>query len=144
MSESHVVKRTTSSPALILHEPNSTLSFRLPSTTVFGASVLIFKAIVGVGLFAIPYAFRQMGYGGALLAMATVGALTFYTGMVTIRVHDVVVRDTLAKGTTFVSLAQHCFGLWAARIVFFLMVFTTLGSNGAYLVFIGSVLHSLW
>lgn len=105
---------------------------------------MIFKAIVGVGLFALPYAFRLLGYNGAILTMAAVGMLTFYTGIVVIRVHDVVVRDTLAKGTTYVSLAQYCFGNWAARTVYGLVVFTTLGCNGAFLVFIGSVLHSVW
>jgi hypothetical protein len=142
--ERRVIKETASSPALILHEVQSKLTFRLPSTSVFGASLMIFKAIVGAGLFALPYAFSLLGYAGATAVMAFVGLLTFYTGMVVIRVHDVVVRDTLSKGTTYVSLAQHCFGVWAARVVYFLVVFTTLGCNGAFLVFIGSVLHSVW
>ena len=74
---------------------------------------------------------------------AQVGWLTYYTGMVLVRVHDVIVRDTLRQDLTYVSLAQYCFGRNAGYLVYFLIVFTSIGSNGAYLVFIGSVMHSL-
>ena len=60
-----------------------------------------------------------------------------------IRVRDVVVRDTLKRDLTYVALAEHCFGPAASRVVFFLLVFSSIGSNGAYLVFIGSVLSSI-
>lgn len=59
------------------------------------------------------------------------------------RVRDVVVRDTLRQDLTYVSLAEHCFGAPASRAVFGLIVFSSVGSNGAYLVFIGTVMHSL-
>ena len=105
---------------------------------------MLIKAIFGAGLFAMPFAYRLMGIGGGTIAMCVFGLLTFYTGMVLIRVHDVVVRDTLRSDMTFVSLTEYCFGRWAARVVFFLVVLTTLGQCGAYLVFISSVLVSLW
>ena len=62
---------------------------------------------------------------------------------VLVRVRDVVVRDTLRQDLTYVSLADHCFGARASYVIFFLICFSSIGSNGAYLVFIGTVLHSL-
>ena len=141
-----VVKHTHSAPAAGLFEDEqSKLHHKLRrGTSAAGAGFMTFKAIVGAGLFALPYAFKLMGVGGALIAMFVVGWLTFYTGMVLVRVHDVVVRDTLRQDLTYVSLAQYCFGQWAGGVVYVLVVFTSIGSNGAYLVFIGTVLHSLY
>ena len=141
-----VVKHTHSSPAAVLMiDDQSKLHYKLhKGTSVVGASTLVFKAIVGAGLFAIPYAFKLMGIGGALIAMFVVGWLSFYTGMVLVRVHDVIVRDTLRQDLTYVSVAQYCFGKHCGWIVYFLVVFTSVGSNGAYLVFIGTVLHSVY
>lgn len=94
-----VIHHTTSAPASLMRprDSQSKLHLRLPSTTVSGASLMIFKAIVGAGLFGLPYAFKLMGIGGALIASAVICALTFYCGQVLIRVHDVVVRDTLQQ-----------------------------------------------
>lgn len=139
-----LIKHTTSAPAS-LHkgDSKSMLHHRLPKTSVGGASLMIFKAIVGAGLFALPRAVALMGIGGAIIACFVVAWLSYYTSMVLVRVHDVVVRDTLKQDLTYVSVVKHCFGNAAAKAVYFLVVFTSIGSNGAYLVFIGSTLRSL-
>lgn len=66
------------------------------------------------------------------------------TSYVLVRVHDVVVRDTLQRDLTYVSLTRYCFGNYAANLVYFFMEFTTVGSLGAFLVLIGKTLHSIW
>lgn len=137
------IHHAASAPAS-LRDANSQFLLQLPSASVTGAALMLIKAIVGVGLFAMPFAYRLMGIGGGTIAMCVFGLLTFYTGMVLIRVHDVIVHDTLRSDMTFVSLTEYCFGRWAARVAFFLVVLTTLGQCGAYLVFISSVLVSLW
>lgn len=140
---SEAIRRVESAPA-VLRGDASLLVLSLPSTSVGGAALMLFKAIVGAALFALPFAFRLMGIGGAMIAMAVLGLLTFYTGMVIVRVHDVVVRDTLRHDMTFVSLTEFCFGRWPARAAFALLVVTTLGSCGAYMYFIATVLESIW
>jgi amino acid permease len=104
---------------------------------------MLFKAMVGAGLFALPYAFKLMGFGGGIVAMAIIGGLTWYTNMLIVRVHDVVTRDTFKKDLTYVSLVQHCFGRWGAGIVYALIVFTTIGSLTAYLLFMAQVMNSM-
>lgn len=84
-----------------------------------------------------------MGWGAALLTMVAMGGLTFYTSILIVRVHHVVQRDSLEKHLTFVSIAQHTLGGVVGGFVYALMAFTTLGTIGSFLVFNGSVLHSL-
>jgi len=67
---------------------------------------MIFKSMVGAGLFALPFAFKLLGFGGGIIAMAICGALTWYTNVLIVRVHDVVVRDTLKRDLTYVSLGE--------------------------------------
>lgn len=140
------IAHTSSAPASLTRplDNKSKLNLRLPTTTAVGAGAMIFKSIVGAGLFGLPWAFQQMGIGGALIASVVIAGLTLYSGLVLVRVHDVVVRDTLKRDLTYVSLTEYCFGRTVGGIVYFLVIFTSLGSQGAYLIFIGSVLNSLW
>jgi len=78
-----------------------------------------------------------------IIAMAVCGALTMYTNNLIVRVHTVVVRDTFKKNLTYVSLVQHTFGRFGGGTVYGLLLFTTLGSLTAYLLFCGKVMHSI-
>ncbi len=64
--------------------------------------------------------------------------------MVLVRAHDVVVRDTLRRGVSYVNLSEYCFGSRVGGFVYFVIVATTLGTNGAYMMFIASILQSIW
>ena len=142
-----VIAHTASAPAALKRpaDEQSQLHWTLPVQTGFlGSCLMIFKAIVGAGLFALPYAFSKVGVGGALVLSAVIATLTFYSGQVLIRVHDVAARDTLRRNLTYTDLARHCFGPSAGVVVYGLLVFCSIGSQGAYLIFIGKVLHSLW
>jgi hypothetical protein len=140
------IAHTSSAPASLTRptDNKSKLNLRLPTTSAVGAGAMIFKSIVGAGLFGLPWAFQQMGIGGALIASLVIAGLTLYSGLVLVRVHDVVVRDTLKRDLTYVSLTEYCFGRTVGGVVYFLVIFTSIGSQGAYLIFIGSVLNSLW
>jgi len=139
------MKRVTSAPTLLRADDQSQLHYALPRrTTSLGASLMMFKSIVGAGLFALPYATRLIGIGGVTVAMLACGLLTFYCSMALVRVHDVVVADTLQRKLTIVFLAHHCFGVGASKMVYGLMVFTALGGLGAYLVLIGNALQSVY
>jgi len=171
MGDVDVIKHTVSSPAtMVAPTTASPLVFRLPRTGTLGASLMMFKAMVGAGLFAMPFAFKLLGIGGGVLAMALCGALTWYTNVLIVRVYDVVARDTLKKDLNYVTLGEgggddsscrfrgsttvpppdlrslaveHTFGRVGAYIVYFLIVFTTIGGNAAYLIFCGQVLASM-
>ena len=138
------VIRVSSAPSLLQKTLYPFSPSAVQSTSPVGASFLLFKAIVGAGLFAIPYSYKLMGFAGATIALAGVGLLTFYTGVVLIRAHDVIVRDTLRHDMTFVSLTEFCFGRSVSRLVFILLLLSTLGSCGAYIIFMSSVLGSIW
>lgn len=75
-----VIAHTTSAPAALTRpaDAQSQLVWRLPPQTgLLGSCLLIFKAIVGAGLFALPWAFARLGVGGALCLSAVIAALTF-------------------------------------------------------------------
>jgi amino acid permease len=140
------IKRTLSAPSgLVLADTQSLLHHALPAgVSKYSASLMLFKAILGAGLFALPYATKLLGIGGVTLAMFLCGWLAYYCSTVLVRVHDVVMRDTLQRHLTYVSLTHHCFGPRVSRLVYFLQVFTTIGSLGAYLILIGKTLASVW
>jgi len=144
MGEESVVRHMHSAPSALLADENqSRMMTVMPQTGSLGVALMLFKAMVGAGLFALPYAFRLMGFGGAIIASVVICALTYYTNLLIVRAKDVIQRDTLRKNATYVSLVQYTFGAAAARCVFGLVLFTVLGGNAAYLIFMGKVLASL-
>lgn len=103
----------------------------------------IVKAVLGAGLFGLPYALKLLGMAGGIILFFIIGWLSYYCSAVLIRVHDVATRDLL-RSLTYVELAKHCFGKTIAKFVYIFMVVTAIGSLGAYLVLIGNTLHSIW
>lgn len=79
----------------------------------------------------LPYAFAQLGIGGALILSAFICGLSWYCGQVLIRCHDVVVRDTLRRNLTYTDLATYCFGPSAGYVVYGLLVFCSSEYRGA-------------
>lgn len=125
-----VIRHTHSAPGAMLSAPtDSKLVLRLGRNGDLATALLVFKAMVGVGLFALPYAFKTVGIGGGIISMAVAGLLCAYTNALLIRIKNVVARDTFRKHLNYVSLVEHCFGRWGGNVVLFLIVFTTLGGT---------------
>ena len=70
-SSLQAIRHTVSLPAnAMLSDDKSKLRHRLVhGTSATGAALMLFKIIVGASLFALPYAFSQMGLGGGVIAM---------------------------------------------------------------------------
>lgn len=143
---SHAILRTVSSPALVpphSFDPKSKLSLKLSKTGDFGVALSLFKAMIGAGLFATAWAWSKIGIVGAPILLFAVSVITTYSNALIVRVYQLVSRDTLKKNLTYVSLVEYTFGKWASGATTALLILTTLGSLGCYIIFNSQVLNSL-
>jgi amino acid permease len=138
------ITHTSSAPAVLeSFDSQSKLHFSFPKASLVGGVFLIFKYLVGAGIFGLPYAVKQMGIGGFTLAMVFSAVSCYYTSMLTIRVFQTVTRFTLNRNHTFVSLSYSILGNNLGRIVYFFMIFSSIGGLGAYLILLGTTMESL-
>ena len=107
------------------------------------AAINLAKCICGAGSFALPHVFLEEGVLGGTLAIGLCGALA------TITMRSL--SDSKLKASqvgeqpiaSYVQLARTALGEPAAKVVFFLTMFASLGVCSTYLVFIGSTLESM-
>lgn len=94
-------------------------------------------------LFATSYAWSKIGLVGAPILLFAVAIITTYSNALIVRVYQLVSRDSLRKNLTYTSLVEYTFGKWASRATTALLILTTLGSLGCYIIFNSQVLNSL-
>ena len=111
------------------------------------AAINLSKCICGAGSFALPHVFLEEGVLGGTLAITLCGALATITMQ---SLSDSKLKASAAevsKGrdpiASYVDLARKALGEPAAKVVFFLTLFASLGVCSTYLVFIGSTLESM-
>jgi len=91
----------------------------------------------------LPWCFKNMGLWSATITLIVVALLSVYTILLLIKCKRHVVEHTLERYLTYVDITRFAFGRIGAGIVYFLMLFASLGVCSAYLVFIGSTLASI-
>ena len=111
------------------------------------AAINLSKCICGAGSFALPHVFLEEGVLGGTLAIALCGALAAFTMQ---SLSDSKLKASAAEVSqgrepiaSYVELARTALGEPAAKVVFFLTLFASLGVCSTYLVFIGSTLESM-
>ena len=111
------------------------------------AAINLSKCICGAGSFALPHVFLEEGVLGGTLAITLCGALATITMQ---SLSDSKLKKSAAEVSegrepiaSYVQLARTSLGEAAAKVVFFLTMFASLGVCSTYLVFIGSTLESM-
>lgn len=111
------------------------------------AAINLAKCICGAGSFALPHVFLEEGVLGGALAITLCGALATITMQ---SLSDSKLKASAAEVSqgrepiaSYVQLARTALGEPAAKVVFFLTLFASLGVCSTYLVFIGSTLESM-
>ena len=111
------------------------------------AAINLSKCICGAGSFALPHVFLEEGVLGGTLAITLCGALATVTMQ---SLSDSKLKASAAEVSqgkepiaSYVQLARAALGEPAAKVVFFLTLFASLGVCSTYLVFIGSTLESM-
>ena len=111
----------------------------------FQTGANIFKAIVGAGSFALPFAFANMGIAGGLVVITLAGFFSFLTILMLIKCKDAI-ASSMPPGTaiSYVDIARLISGPKMEFTVYFLSVTGSLGVSAAYLVFLGETLHTIY
>lgn len=105
--------------------------------TEWEAGISLAKAIMGAGSFALPWAFRQMGYVAGPIFLGVLMVLSVYSLQLLV---------TCARATgkqSYVDVCRSTFGRIGARIAYIASISASLGVCGSYLVFIAANLQSL-
>ncbi len=100
-------------------------------------------AIIGAGMFSLPYLFHQ---AGIILSLLILAALTFVVTFIHLLYADIILKT---KGErNFVSYTREYLGLNASRVAFFMSIVEMIIVLVIYLIlaskFIGSLIQSFW
>ena len=104
---------------------------------------LMAGAIIGAGMFSLPYLFHQ---AGIILSLLILAALTFVVTFIHLLYADIILKT---KGErNFVSYTREYLGLNASRVAFFMSIVEMIIVLVIYLIlaskFIGSLIQSFW
>ena len=103
----------------------------------------IFYGSVGAGGFALPWAFRQLGYLAGPLILAILTSVSLYALQLLLEC-AARVKTHNNHIQSYVGIAQSIFGTAGARWTYAASISASLGVCGSYLVFIAANLQSLW
>ena len=109
------------------------------------------KAFLGAASFELPWALKQSGIGFGILSLIIFAWTCAYTLKILGRMRVMVMRgngcsSTFERGcaVTYVEIGRAAYGNAGARLVNFGVVTMSLGVCAAYLVFVGTTLHSVF
>lgn len=109
------------------------------------------KAFLGAASFELPWALKQSGIGFGILSLIIFAWTCAYTLKILGRMRVMVMRGNGCSSTyergcavTYVEIGRAAYGNAGARLVNFGVVTMSLGVCAAYLVFVGTTLHSVF
>ena len=110
------------------------------------------KAFLGAASFELPWALQQSGLGAGVLSLVLFALACAYTLKLLGRTRTLVMRSAewISRATptnnviTYVEIGRAAYGSAGARLVNFGVVGMSLGVCAAYLVFVGTTLHSVF
>jgi len=103
----------------------------------------VVKAVMGAGGLAMPWAFARTGLLGGILGSVMFAFMSSATACELARVKAYVEDKNGKSDTTYVDLASEVLGERGGKVVYWLSILSALGVASAYLVFVGSTLHSM-
>ena len=106
-------------------------------------SHLVSSSLLGAGGFALPWAFRQLGYLAGPLILAILTSVSLYALQLLLEC-AARVKTHNNHIQSYVGIAQSIFGTAGARWTYAASISASLGVCGSYLVFIAANLQSLW
>eukprot|EP00357_Protocruzia_adherens_P011689 CAMPEP_0115023116 /NCGR_PEP_ID=MMETSP0216-20121206/32135_1 /TAXON_ID=223996 /ORGANISM="Protocruzia adherens, Strain Boccale" /LENGTH=458 /DNA_ID=CAMNT_0002396291 /DNA_START=49 /DNA_END=1425 /DNA_ORIENTATION=- len=94
----------------------------------------LFKSFVGIGILALPNAFKQAGIIGGTIGMLVVAAASLYCMELLVRLTDKIGHDKVSTYSDVGRLIYRRYGKWT---VDFCILFSQMGFSTSYLIYIG-------
>lgn len=113
---------------------------KLVSKTIIRGSLTMLGAIIGAGVFAIPYAFKTMGVVAGSVVFWFIVAVLLATHVL---YAEVILSDAVFRKTRLFRQVRHVLGEWPGYLAFLTHPFSLIGACLAYLMIGGSFLATL-
>lgn len=105
--------------------------------------VTLFKSFVGIGILAFPSAVHEAGYVGATVGIIAIAIISLHCMQLLLKCQAYTKEHSTAdECSNFSGLGSCVFGWRGRSIVDFALVSSQIGFSTAYLIFIGSNVHS--
>ena len=113
--------------------------------TQWTASANLSKAFLGAASFELPWALKQSGIGAGVLSLCVFAVACAFTLKLLGRLRVHMIRQRGASPyITYVDIGRAAYGTAGVRAVNFGVIAMSLGVCAAYLVFVGTTLHSVF